>query len=74
MFQATLQSSEVMGKLDVEQRLGERRNSMGELSIDKYEDVIINVGPVQVPVVKGQFNQLPRKVQEFIAESVSQFV
>lgn len=47
-----------------------RNNSMENLLIERVEDVLTAKGHVHVPVVKGDLNQVPKHVREFIAEHV----
>ena len=51
----------------------QRHDSMAtELLVEEIDDVTLpGLGIVHVPVVKGDFNALPQKVQEFIAQHVS---
>jgi phosphoenolpyruvate carboxykinase (GTP) len=48
-----------------------RNNSMENLLIERVEDVLTAKGlHVNVPVVKGDLNQMPKHVREFVAEHV----
>ena len=54
------------------QRYDSMMDVTGSLEREEFDDVTLpGLGLVHIPVIKGDFNGLPKKVQEFVAEHVS---